>query len=85
MNVCEAIVNVPERDVVLLLAATEYPTERLPVPELPLVTEIKLALPVAVELQLLAVDVTLTVPVVAADPTETDVGFNVKVQTVNAV
>jgi len=51
VKVCPAAVIVPEREEFEVFAATENPTVPLPLPEVPEVTVIQLALLVAAQLQ----------------------------------
>ena len=70
VNVFPPIVRVPDRPLLLALDATVYDTVPLPVPLAPTVIVIQPALLVAVHAQSLAVDVTLTLPLLALDATD---------------
>ncbi len=76
------MVNVPERELVLELAATVNPTVPLPVPEAPESILIHVALLVAVQAQL-PVDVMLTLPGLPLAPKFPLVWLRVKAWTVS--
>ncbi len=83
VNVNPATVIVPVLELVDVFDDTEYITVPLPIPLLPLVMVIQLALLWAVQLQVLDEAVTVILPVVALAPTLAPVGLMLYVQALN--